>query len=308
MSGPLVRITAQATLKPALQAWKLYLEDQGRSPNTIKSFLADLGLLERYLPADRAIGAITTDDLRRFFHWLEKERGVPCSPKSLARRITSVKAFFRWLHRYGVLAVDPAEKIPSMSVYSPLPQVLTEEEAAAALRAAEAMRRGEHPDTRPYTLLLLLLTTGIKKSECLGIHVNHIETQSPQGPYLFVRYASPSNRYKERKLPLTEEWLDAYQAYVTQYHIAGQLFSWSARALEYVLEDIGEAAGLEKHLSFDMCRWTYALRQYQQGVEPDLIRQRLGISRIQWREVFLKLKRLAGEEISAGTEGANQNG
>lgn len=299
MSEPLVRITAQATVKSALQAWKLYLEDQGRSPNTIKSFLADLSLLDRYLPADRALGAITTDDLRRFFHWLEKERGVPCSPKSLARRITSVKAFFRWLHRYGVLVMDPAEKIPSMSVYSPPPQFLTEEEEAAALRAAEAMRRGERPDTRPYTLLLLLLTTGIKKSECLGIHVNHIETQSPQGPYLFVRYASPSNRYKERKLPLTEEWLDTYQAYVTQYHISGQLFPWSARALEYVLEEIGEAAGLEKHLSFDMCRWTYALRQYQQGSEPDLIRQRLGISRIQWREVFLKLKRLAGEETPA---------
>ncbi len=297
MSGPLVRITAQVTIDTALQAWKHYLEDQGRSPNTIKSFLADLNLLARYLPPDRTIGAITTEDLRRFLHWLEKERGVPCSRKSLARRITSVKSFFRWLQRYGVLVVDPAEKIPSLSVFSPLPQVLSEEEQTAVLRIAEGLRHAERPDTRPYVLLLLLLTTGIKKSECLGIHLNHIEFQSPQGPYLFVRYASPTHRYKERKLPLSEEWLEAYQAYVAQYHITSQLFPWTARALEYVLEEIGETAGLQKHLSFDMCRWTYALRQYQQGVEPDLIRQRLGISRIQWREVFLKLRRLAGEEV-----------
>ncbi len=298
MSEPLVRITAQSTLNATLQAWKLYLEDQGRSPNTIKSFLADLNLLVQYLPPDRTVGAITTDDLRRFLRWLEKERGVPCSPKSLSRRITALKSFFRWLHRYGVLVMDPAEKIPSMTVYSPLPQVLTEEEEAAALRTAEAMRHGERPDARPYTLLLLLLTTGIKKSECLGIHLNHIELDSPQGPYLFIRYASPTNRYKERKLPLTEEWIEAYQAYITQYNISAQLFPWSARAMEYVLEEIGQTAGLSKHLSFDMCRWTYALRQYQQGVEADLIRQRLGISRIQWREVFLKLRRLAGEELA----------
>jgi len=299
MSEPLVRITAQATVDTALQAWRHYLEDQGRSPHTITSFLADLKLLAQYLPPDRTLGAITTDDLRRFFQWLEKERGVPCSRKSLARRITSVKSFFRWLQRYGVLVVDPAEKIPSLSVFSPPPQVLTEEEEAAVLQAAKEMRRADRPDTRPYALLLLLLSTGIKKSECLGIHVNHIELQSSQGPYLFVRYASPTHRYKERKLPLSEEWLEAYQAYVAQYGITSQLFPWTARALEYVLEEIGERAGLQKHLSFDMCRWTYALRQYQQGMEADLIRQRLGISRIQWREVFLKLRRLAGEEISS---------
>jgi integrase/recombinase XerD len=63
--------------------------------------------------------------------------------------------------------------------------------------------------------------------------------------------------------------------------------------LEYLLEDIGKAAGLTKHLSFDMCRWTCALNDYRDGVEPDQIRQKLGISKIQWREIGLKLRQLA---------------
>jgi integrase/recombinase XerD len=60
-----------------------------------------------------------------------------------------------------------------------------------------------------------------------------------------------------------------------------------------LLEDIGEAAGLEKHLSFNMCRWTSALQDLQAGADRDQIRQKLGLSKIQWREVGTKLDRLA---------------
>lgn len=159
--------------------------------------------------------------------------------------------------------------------------------------AADRYRRKSKPDARPYALLYLLLTTGIKKSECLGIHLNHVDLEAPGGPILFIRYASPANRYKERKLALAEDWIPAYQEYLSQYNPADQLFPWSPRRLEYLLEDIGEDAGLSKHLSFDMCRWTYALNEYHRGVEPDKIRQNLGVSKIQWREVHMKLRQLS---------------
>ncbi|HRQ24803.1 MAG TPA: site-specific integrase, partial [Anaerolineales bacterium] len=269
--------------------------DQGRSPNTIKAFLSDVNLLNQFIAPDKTIGSITTDDLNRFFEWMEKRRGVPCSPKTLSRRITSVKSFFRWLHQYGVLTIDPAEKVAQRSAVSPLPQVLTEEEYESVLLAADRHRRGNTPGARPYALLALLLTTAIKKSECLGIHINHIDLDGKNGPFLFVRYASPANRYKERKIELTEDWTAAYNEYFAQYQPVDKLFPWSPRRLEYLLEDIGEEAGLSKHLSFDMCRWTCALRDYQAGIEPDRIRQKLGVSKIQWRELFIKLKQLNGE-------------
>ena len=75
-----------------------------------------------------------------------------------------------------------------------------------------------------------------------------------------------------------------------------QLFPWSPRRLEYLLEDISNEAGLTKHLSFDMCRWTCALTDYRAGEDPDKIRQKLGVSKIQWRELFIKLKQLAGSK------------
>lgn len=295
MANTSAHLNTKTMLPAAINGWEMYMADQGRSPNTIKAFLSDVRLLNQFIPPDKGIGAVTTDDLNRFFEWMEKGRGVPCSPKTLSRRITSVKSFFRWLHQYGVLAIDPAEKVVQRSAISPLPQVLTEDEYQAVLLAADRHRREKKPDARPYTLAALLLSTAIKKSECLGIHLNHIDLDAKNGPYLFVRYASPANRYKERKIELEQDWVAAYEEYLSQYQPTDQVFPWSPRRLEYLLEDIGEEAGLTKHLSFDMCRWTCALRDYQAGIETDKIRQKLGVSKIQWRELFIKLKQLSGE-------------
>lgn len=288
-------INSKTLLPTAINGWEMFLYDQGRSSNTVKAFLSDVRLLNQFIAPDQSIGAITTDDLNRFFTWMEKERGIPCSPKTLSRRITSVKSFFRWLNQHGALVIDPAEKVLQRSAISPVPQVLTESEYEAVLLAADRHRRETKADARPYTLVYLLLITAIKKSECLGIHINHIDLDAKNGPHLFVRYASPANRYKERKIDLDADWIASYKEYLAQYQPVDQVFAWSPRRLEYLLEDIGEEAGLTKHLSFDMCRWTCALRDYQAGIEVDKIRQKLGVSKIQWRELFIKLKQLNGE-------------
>jgi integrase len=182
------------------------------------------------------------------------------------------------------------------SVISPLPTVLTPEEKVDFLDAANRHRSGQKPDARPFTLAALLLTTGIKKTETLALTLNHIDLETPNGPVLFVRYASPQHRYKERKIALDEAWIKAFQEYKAQYNLTDRIFPWSQRRLEYLLEDLGEEAGLAKHVSFDMCRWTCALEDWQTGVDPNKIRQKLGISKIQWREVRMKLEQLAGKK------------
>ena len=293
---PDLHITTQTPLLPTIGSWELFLLDQGKSPYTVKAFMGDLQLLAGFLPPDKTVGTVTTKDLNNFLTWLQGARGVPCSPKSLARRITSIKAFFRWLQKSGRILVDPAEKVVQQSVISPLPIVLTVSEQEKVTQAAEKYRKAKKPDARGYTLLTLLLSTGIKKGECLAVNINHIDLQAPGGPILFVRYASPSNRYKERKIELPPEWVEAYQEYLEQYQPKDIVFPWSPRRLEYLLEDLGEEAGIEKHLSFDMCRWTSVLRDWQSGMEQDQIRQKLGISKIQWREISMKLRQLSAQQ------------
>lgn len=289
-------ISEDSLLQPTIQAWKIFLKDQGRSKYTIKAFVADLALLESYVAPDKTIGTITTKDLEGFTVWLEKERGIPCSPKSLSRRITSVKSFFRWLHQNAAIPADPADKLVQLSVKSPLPVVLTGPELARVMEVVEKIRMSENPDARPYVLLNLILQTAIKKGECIALTLNHLDLESPNGPSIFVRYTNPRYRYKERNIKVSDEWVEAYNEYNKQYQLTKELFPWSPRRLEYILEDIGEAAGLEKHLSFDMCRWTSVLRDLIGFTEPEIIRQKLGISKIQWREIHMKLRSLAFEQ------------
>ncbi len=288
--GPL---RPDSSLSAAIQVWGEDLEESGRAVNTVKAFTGDLRLLARFMGAGHSINSIGTHDLRNFLDWMLNRRGVPCSPKTYSRRVTSLKAFFRWLAQAGVLVEDPAAAVPQESVLSPLPAVLTQDELLAVLKAAEGMRQKESPDARPFTLVSLLLHTAIKKSECLAIHLNHVDLKSADGPILWIRYGDVSKRYRERKLPLESTWIPAYKEYLKQYGPSERLFPYSPRRLEYLLEDVGGDAGLEKHLSFNMCRWTSALTDYKSGMDKDSLRQKLGISKIQWREVGMKLDRLA---------------
>ncbi len=286
-------LTPQTALTPAVESWALYLADQGRSPHTIKAFTADVRLLASYLPPGYPLGQVSTTDINNFLDWMQHQRGVPCSAKTLARRITSIKAFFRWLHKYGIILRDPAEKVVQHTVVSPLPTVLTPEEVDALMAAALQRAQAAKPDRRHFMLFDLLIHTGMKKSEVLSLRVNHLDFDAPDGALVFVRYASPQHRYKERKLPLPAEWVEAYPLYEAQYRIEDRVFPWSQRTLEYLLEDLSQDARLDKHVSFEMCRWSCALLDYLDGMEHDKIRQKLGISKIQWREVRNKLRRLA---------------
>lgn len=288
-------IQESTLLEPAIQAWKIYLRDQGRSHHTLKAFTADLALLESFLQTDKSIGDITTKDLEDYLEWLQTDRGIPCSPKTLSRRITSIKSFFRWLVKGGVLNSDPAEKVIQKTVISPLPTVLTPSEHSQALDAADGLRTAANPDPRPYTLMLLVLETALKKGECLSLMTNHLEIENPDKAYIHVRYGQARYRYKERKVDVSAEWVAAYQDYAEKYQIKDQVFPWSQRRLEYLLEDVTKAAKMEKHISFDMLRWTSALIDLSNGVEKDSIRQKLGISKVQWREVSNKLRSLAEE-------------
>ncbi len=291
-------INSRASLQAALGLFQQHMQEEGFSVNTQKAFASDIRLLGRYLGIGQPVGDIGTKNLNDFLHWLLEERGVPCSPKSYARRVTTLKVFFGWLHKNGVLYHDPSAAVIQRTVRSPLPNVPTEADLARALATTAAWRRGEgdargKPDARSHLLLTLLLQTAIKKGEAMALVPNHVDRGDPEAPVLHIRYRNPRLRYKERKLDLDPAWLDVLDEYLAQYQPPDTLFTCTARNLEYVLRDVGEAAGLAPGLlSFENLRWASALRDYRQKVDEDQIRQKLGLSKVTWRETRSKLARL----------------
>ena len=291
------RISADTSLQAAIGAFQQHMRGEGFSINTIKAFVSDLRLLGRFLGIGQPIGNIATKDLNDYLHWLLYKRGVPCSPKSFARRVTTLKVFFGWLQDTEVLLINPSNAVIQRTVTSPLPNVPTESERQRALVVTTAWHEGEgisKPDARPHLLLTLLIKTGIKKGEAMNIVPNHVDRSDPEAPFLFIRYKNPRMRYKERKVELDPAWLDVLDDYLAQYQPTDTLFTCTARNLEYILRDVSDAAGLQRGLlSFENLRWASALIDYQNDAESDTIRQRLGLSKVTWRETRKKLDRIA---------------
>ncbi len=279
----------------AVEFYLVALKLSGASPHTIKAFKSDLNLLGSWAGEKRAIGSLGTDDLNRFLHWMLTERGKPCSPKTYARRVTTLKNFFSYLYEERAIAKDPADAIIQKPVSSPLPKVLFPEDVEQALLVSQSMRTDkEKPDARPLLLLTLLLQTGIKKSECMELTLRDIDHSDPKSPFIWIRYANPKMRYKERKISVAPEWLKVLDEYLEQRKPKGKIFDCTARNLEYVLRDVADAAGVShQRMSFETLRWTSALRDYQKDMPSDQLRQKLGLSRISWRETSAKLARLA---------------
>jgi len=153
------------------------------------------------------------------------------------------------------------------------------------LAVTQAMRHGEKPDARPHLLVTLLLHTGIKKSECMNILLEHLDFSDPSQPVLWVRYANPRYRHKERKLRLPEWWPRVLSEYRLQYRPEKALFPCTARNLAL-------QAALPNGLSFEMLRWTCAVRDARAGMDEETLRQKLGISKITWHETGARLARL----------------
>jgi integrase/recombinase XerD len=288
-------LSSASSLRAAINAFEVHMHQEGFTQNTIKAFLSDLNILSEFTGDWTSIGDVSRADLNRFTDWLVDGRDAPCSPKSLARRITTLKVFFGWLEEEEVLPRDPAAPLVHKPVTTPLPDILTDEQVERVLDTTQTLREAEKPDARPHLLVTLLLHTGIKKSECMNIVMNHFNFQNPERPIVWIRYTNPERRHKERKIPLPTWWPSVLEEYKEQYQPKEMLFSCTARNLEYVLSGIAEKAGLEQGISFEMLRWTCAVRDYQSDMPAHKLRRKMGLSKITWRETKTKLAKLADQ-------------
>lgn len=299
-------ISGSSTILDILPVFEQHMREEGFANNTIKSFASDVRLIGGYYP-DKPIYEYGTEDLNKFLNWLLNERGVSCSPKSYARRVTTIKVLFGWLSKSDITLINPAEAVVQASASSPLPKIPAEPELEKAEAVAQAWRQGHtisgdnrKVDVRPLALLKLLLQTGGKKGEIKGIHLENIIREDEQNPQIFIRYTNPRMRYKERKVAIDPDWLDLFDEYVEQYQLDDELFTCTPRNLEYILSDIAKEAELEKGLlSFENLRWVSALRDLKNGMDQELIREKLGLSKITWRETRAKLEKLREKENEA---------
>jgi integrase/recombinase XerD len=291
-------LRADSTLATAIRAFDEYMVRKGFSENTIKAFRNDLKITLDFLGGETKLHQINTQHLYDFLDWLQHGRGKPCSAKSLARRITTIKVFFGWIHGIGIIGADPAEPILQQPAKTPLPTVLNDGEVNQLLRTAQDyLWDRTKPDARPFLLINLLLQTGMKKAECARLLISDIDVTDPDAPEVTVRYPEERHAHKNRGIPLSASVTPALVDYLKQYNPENFLFECTPRNLEYVLDEVGRKAEIEHtQVGFETLRWTSAVRDFRKGMPEDRLRQKMGLSKISWRETREKILKLTGQE------------
>ncbi len=263
-----------------------HLRRTDHSPYTITCFLSDLRMLTEFLGYATPARDVTQERLGAWLEHLRHGRDTRPAPKTMARRITFLKNFFGWLQEIGALERNPTERIALARPAPPLPELLFEDEVAR-IEAAAAQ------DVRCHALVLLLLSTGLKKEEVMGLTPGNVDLSDPEHPAIEVRFPGQAKRWRERRMELPAAWTEVYQRYAQRYQPQERVFTCTDRNLNYVLASAVRRAGIQKRVTLQLLRDIYAVRQLRAGVSLDTLRERLGLSEEAWYETAEKYRKLA---------------
>ena len=140
-----------------------YLQVERRvSPHTLDGYRRDLETLSAW--SDAHGGMIGLDEAAvRAFIAAEHRRGL--SPKSLQRRLSAVRSFYRWLLKHGRIVANPAAGVRAPKAPRKLPQVLDADEAKALVEVPTDVPLG----LRDRAMLELFYSSGLRLSELCGL-------------------------------------------------------------------------------------------------------------------------------------------
>ena len=165
--------------------------ERGAARNTLLAYRADLALFA-------ADGPPATADAARVARWIDGQADV--APRTLARRLSALRQFFRFLLNQGVRADDPTALIESPKLPRSLPKYLSESEVDALLAAARA--REGLAGLIATAALEVLYATGLRVSEALSLPRTAL---SGTRPLIVIR----GKGGKERLVPLSDAARDA---------------------------------------------------------------------------------------------------
>jgi len=151
--------------------FEAYLLTEKRvSANTLHAYKKDCEqLLEFFKTKQLAIETATLENLKEFLHYLHDNR---IKARTSARKISSIKAFFKYLHMQHGFEHDISKDLFTPKIEQILPHYLTEKEIAKVLQAADA----DISDIgiRNKVMLYLMYASGIRVSELIGIKISDI--------------------------------------------------------------------------------------------------------------------------------------
>jgi integrase/recombinase XerC len=151
--------------------------ERNASPHTVRNYRSDLLQFRDYLAQGRSTAGVdvTSVDALRIRGFLSVLFEKQEKKSSIARKLSAVRAFFKFLRREGVLAENPSTIVSTPKQDKTLPRIMTEEEMNAFLdRVAEAGKTGDSAMRRDRAMLELLYASGLRVSELVGLDLRSL--------------------------------------------------------------------------------------------------------------------------------------
>ncbi len=257
----------------------------GRSPNTVKGYVADLATLDGY--AD-TFAEFTLDTLRR---WLADALAAGKARSTLARRTAAVRAFSTWAYRQGYLETDPAARLKAPKTQRSLPDVMQSTRAAQLVEAETADDAHPAEHLRDRAMLELLYATGIRVGELAGLDIKDVDLR--RGVALVTGKGN-----KQRVVPFGDtaagalgEWLEFGRGALAREGSGQALFLGSRggridqRQVRRVVDRAGARTGVG-HISPHTLRHTAATHMLEGGADLRVVQELLGHTSLQTTQIY----------------------
>jgi len=269
-----------------IEKFMRYLDiEKNYSKHTILNYRLDLEDFRKFI-GDTAIEKIDYLSLRKYLALL-KEKNL--STRSVGRRLSALRSFFRFLTREGYLKTNPILILSSPKLEKHLPSFMTEEEVARLIEGVFTKDDADERALRDRAILETFYSTGIRISELVGIDIDDIDFI---GGIIKVR----GKGKKERIVPIGEIAIKAIRRYLEKRKKeAHGLFlnksgkRISARGVRDIVCKYIRKTNTRQGISAHTFRHSFATHLLNRGADLRTVQELLGHANLSSTQIYTHL-------------------
>lgn len=258
---------------------------------TIASYSTDLNQFFAYLQTEFESPTLTEIKTTFIRSWLAKIKGEEAlTNKSINRKISSLKSFFKYLLKHGIIQQTPMQSIVSPKISKRLPQFVDEKDIKKLFEQIEFP--DDHNGRTERLILLLFYSSGMRLSELINLKESSIDYS-----YSHIKVLGKGN--KERIIPASNELLQSIKNYIAQKPVINPetdvVFTtekgtalYPKKVYNLVKKYLSEATSIEKK-SPHILRHTFATHLMNNGAEMNSVKELLGHASLSSTQVYTHL-------------------
>jgi len=263
-----------------------YLDiEKNYSPHTILNYRLDLEDFKKFI-ADTDIEKIDYLALRKY---LAQLKGRNLGTRTVNRRLSALRSFFKFLSRDGYLKSNPILSISSPKIDKHLPSFLTEKEMAQLIESSFAKSDKDEQGLRNRAILETFYSTGIRISELVGLNREDVDFIGG-----IAKVAGKGK--KERIVPIGEIAISAVRKYLEKRKKqAVALFlnksgnRISSRGVRNIVLKYIKLAGIKQGVSAHTFRHSFATHLLNRGADLRTVQELLGHANLSTTQIYTHL-------------------